>query len=355
MQYKRLEYIDSLRGFAILLIILCHVGLWCTNIHQSETNYYHHFFNLIQIPLFFFISGFVLYKSTANWSLRYSLSFLGKKIPFLLISPLIFLFCLSYVNNDNFITLLTRWDKGGYWFTFTLFEYYFIYALSLSFLFYLKIKENKISDFLLLLIGVMLMILTIPRESNIIGFESIALNNIIGIERSRFFLYFVIGTRVRKYLGHIEFLLDKTIFLGICIAIYFLFNIFQPAITKILPQTIFNFTIISSAIFILFALFKKNESSISQQTLIGRLLQNIGRKTLDIYFIHYFFIRTNINKLIPNFQDLNSPVIELCYALMISGIIIFLSLGVSTILRLSPEISYVLFGQKYKKRQNNEN
>lgn len=52
---QRLEYIDALRGLAILLVVFMHVpqyGFW-----QSVGGYYIEMATLLAVPLFFFISG----------------------------------------------------------------------------------------------------------------------------------------------------------------------------------------------------------------------------------------------------------------------------------------------------------
>lgn len=52
---KRLEYIDALRGLAILLVVFMHVPQY--GFGQSGGGYYIEMATLLAVPLFFFISG----------------------------------------------------------------------------------------------------------------------------------------------------------------------------------------------------------------------------------------------------------------------------------------------------------
>lgn len=60
---QRLEYIDALRGLAILLVVFMHVPQY--GFGQSIGGYYMEIASLLAVPLFFFISGlFVPLKIT---------------------------------------------------------------------------------------------------------------------------------------------------------------------------------------------------------------------------------------------------------------------------------------------------
>lgn len=52
---QRLEYIDALRGVAILLVVFMHVPQY--GFGQSFGGYYMEMATLLAVPLFFFISG----------------------------------------------------------------------------------------------------------------------------------------------------------------------------------------------------------------------------------------------------------------------------------------------------------
>lgn len=59
MQVKRLDYIDALRGLAILFIVFGHIPMYCYHTSEALTSC-RSFTSLVQLPIFFFVSGFVL-------------------------------------------------------------------------------------------------------------------------------------------------------------------------------------------------------------------------------------------------------------------------------------------------------
>lgn len=62
---KRIEYIDALRGFTMILVVLQHVATFGWELPLGAPNI-HTYLAQIRMPLFFFISGFVLYKASVT-------------------------------------------------------------------------------------------------------------------------------------------------------------------------------------------------------------------------------------------------------------------------------------------------
>ena len=76
---KRIEYIDALRGFTMLLVVFAHVetmGIFNFS-HQTVVG---QVFQSFRMPLFFFISGFIAYKAEFEWTTKSTLKLLGKKL-----------------------------------------------------------------------------------------------------------------------------------------------------------------------------------------------------------------------------------------------------------------------------------
>ena len=74
-------------------------------------------------------------------------------------------------------------------------------------------------------------------------------------------------------------------------------------------------------------------------------MQYTGRRTLDIYLIHYFLIPRNLS-FITIFTDHPMPIIEAAASTLISILIIAVCLLISNIIRLSPWLAHWLFGAK---------
>ena len=117
----RIEYIDALRGLAILLVLQSHVSGCCLNIDDYTPNY--HFVS--GVPLFFFfISGF-LSRQITNTELKNVGSYLFDKAIILLVAATIFMAFRAYITDVSFMDAF-RNGKYGYWFTFSLFLFILI-------------------------------------------------------------------------------------------------------------------------------------------------------------------------------------------------------------------------------------
>lgn len=59
MPIKRFEYIDAFRGLAIIFIVFGHIPLYCYGESSNSLISYRLFTSMVQIPMFFFVSGFL--------------------------------------------------------------------------------------------------------------------------------------------------------------------------------------------------------------------------------------------------------------------------------------------------------
>ena len=84
---KRVGYIDKLKGFAIILVVMGHVLEWGMGISDSPANL---FYSSFHMPLFMFLSGLFAMKSFKTYSLAECQHFLYNKVrrivvPFLVV------------------------------------------------------------------------------------------------------------------------------------------------------------------------------------------------------------------------------------------------------------------------------
>ena len=343
---KRIEYIDAMRGFTMFLVVLGHVSTFGLGLYGTETFYYHSIAYLFQMPLFFFISGFVIYRDNSIWDLRESFLFLFKKTNILILSPLLFMVALIISRHVPVRDAFFDCFKTGYWFTFTLFEYFCFYIFAQQLVRLFKLKGLS-EDILLLILGGAIYMATI--WSFVEKYElHTGVTSLIGVPTWHNFIFFVIGTRIRKYFRDFETLLDSKWFVFFSVSIFFLFNLFQQ--TKMVSNTLWHFLTASSGIVMVFAFFRHYQDSFGSAHRIGRWIQFVGRRTLDIYLIHYFFVFSNMQAVLPNFGQLNSPFLEFVLSTTIALLIIGCCLGVSCVLRLSPVMAHFLFGQKKTKK-----
>ncbi|MBQ0136688.1 MAG: hypothetical protein KBS40_01610, partial [Bacteroidales bacterium] len=158
------------------------------------------------------------------------------------------------------------------------------------------------------------------------------------------FLFFVIGTRVRKYFEQFENLLDKTPLVMICHLLFFGFSIY-PILSNI-HEYIQYLVLAITGIVIVFAGFRYYQETFSQSHRVGRIFQFIGRRTLDVYLIHYFFVYSGIASFFENQNLQDAPFMSFVLCILVSICVIAACLCVSQILRISPFLAHFLFGQK---------
>lgn len=335
---KRIEFIDALRGFTMILVVLVHVAGFCLNI-DGTTPSIHLFVQQIRMPMFFFVSGFVMYKEFSLWTFHNIKIFLKKKARVQILGTFVFFISYLYVHAISIKDGILSETKYGYWFTFTLFLFYIIYLIIV---FLCRRCKEYYTDFIFLFSGCCIYLLAIPAI-----FETLPVNrnifNIIGMPYWGLYFFFVLGTLTRKYYVKIEYYLDHKPFLFICLCIFILFNLLSDIITS-LSWNLFYFPTALSGIVIIFSFFRIHAFIFRKEANLGKILQFIGKRTLDIYFIHYFLLPINVSKIVMVFHAYPMPIIEYIVSFSITIVIIAFCLLIGAILRLSPEISYWIFG-----------
>ena len=126
----RLEWLDALRGFTMILVVAYHVaemGFGESWRHSSSMP----FLVLFRMPLFFFVSGFLAYKASQVWNMRNFGSLIWKKLKVQTIPTIVF-FCLAMaiLNKHVLPAMETSFHspyKGGYWFTIVLLYMFIVY------------------------------------------------------------------------------------------------------------------------------------------------------------------------------------------------------------------------------------
>lgn len=337
---QRIEYIDAMRGFIMILVVLHHISLMAFGRNSAIDEWYVVFF----MPLFFFVSGFVMYKSTDYWKFRNSTNYLKKKIWTLILSPLVFFLIYIYVYDKGLLESITDPTKAGYWFTFMLFNYYVMYIFIQMLLDKLHISPFK-KDCILILFG-FLIYFTGYAISYLYLEEKVLIAGIIGGAQCKHFLFFIFGTLAKKYFKNFEQILDSSWLLPICISLFFFLNIFIAPISNAFIRFSFVLLATTTGIIIVFSFFRKYQSQVTNKKVLGNILQTIGRRTLDIYLLHYFFIPYRLSEVFPLFYKCDLPIIELACSLVVASLVIAFCLLVSAILRIHPYLAHYLFGAK---------
>jgi peptidoglycan/LPS O-acetylase OafA/YrhL len=236
--------------------------------------------------------------------------------------------------------------KGGYWFTFALFEFFILYmvmvranrrwtpvfaiALTLaSFIYsrYYNSIRSTADDSLLMVM-------------DLLGFLSVI--------TWRYFIFFYLGTWIRRNFDAFIRWTSKPIVLGLITVTFLL--IASTSHHDNLPFEIFRFYGGGITGMIMVFTFFRLSASWLKKWHISKPLQYVGTRTLDIYLLHFFFLPRFLMAYAGRLAAYDSRIVVFCYIMAVSFVVLAISLVASYVIRLSPFLGHYLFGVKYDKR-----
>ena len=345
MTNKRVKYIDALRGFTMFLVVLGHVLLTSLNIGGYDS-VLSGIILTFRMPMFFFISGFIGYKALYRWTTSFYLFSLKKKLRVQIIPAAFFFSLYTICQGVNPIICFSH-GFGGYWFTFVLLEMFICY-FTLSYIAN-KLHHHLIMDFgmiVLSLLGVMVL-LFLRNESNLWNF--LCLENL-----TKYFQFFTFGILCRKYENQLFKILRNDIFKAIIIMAFIVGLLLY---FDIIPNNIylykFNHDIIIRyvGLLLVFIFFYQKKGFWEKNKKISSVFLFIGRRTLDIYLIH-FFLLPNLKFMTYWISKEGMFVIQLTVSVLVTIIIIALCLLISELIRTSDTLSYYLLGVNKNKQKS---
>ena len=348
----RIAYIDAMRGFTMFLVVYNHV-LLCAFGGGSDWSV-NDIFLTFRMPLFFFLSGFLMYKKGLFTTKGALGRFLQKKVKVQLLPTLIFSLIYVLVFSVSYKTLFLDKAKCGYWFTYTLFFYFAIYAIGD----YVMGRFVKGKPKILIGTCIALMIYALSKYalSPSCPWFSKPINGILGLANFQYFIFFYLGSLVRAYFTAVERVLEReSVVAGILIGFVLLQLALQLPSSKEWIITVGSYSVYSLlrtfsgflGIAVILIFFRKNEGSLTQSR-IGRSLRYIGVRTLDIYLIHLLLIHTDMSFIGHFLAKHSSFISEMALGGAVSIAVIGLCLVVSEMIRCSDTLAKLLFGKVIK-------
>ena len=335
MAKHRIEFIDAMRGFTMILVVFAHVCHFCLGDSRMGGNAV---FILFRLPCFFMISGW-LFESVAQRPFK---EVAQHKAMVQLLPTFIFLLLLA---PPPFFFHQLGTLKGGYWFTFALFEYFVIYMLMIRI-------SRKWTPMMALTLTVATFLYA-RYYSSIRGGASgvqlwlIDVSGFLSITTWRLFLFFYLGTCVRRHFDTFVRWTDKPFVIIMTTAVFL--TIASTSHHDNLVFEMFRYYVGGISGMVMVFTFFRLTCSLLQRWHVSKPLQYVGTRTLDVYLLHFFFLPRFLIAYAEQLRAYDSRLVEFFVILLISLVVLMLSLLVSYVIRLSPFLGHYLFGVKYTK------
>ena len=335
MAKQRIEYIDAMRGFTMILVVYSHVCHFCLGDKWMGWN---DVFFLFRLPCFFFISGWLFEPVRES-----ILSVVKKKFTVQIVPTVIFLLLLA--PPPIFFSRLGA-TKGGYWFTFALFVFFLLYLFSERYL-----KRWGGAYALVVSIAAFCYDINYNRYFKDMGLMTQALG-FLSFITWRYYLFFYIGTWVKRHFDDFIRWTGKPVVIMAVVIGFALFAWHPHSENAMAAYLIFSVGGLMGLTMV-FTLFRYIYTSSLLSPFASHLspLEYIGTRTLDIYLLHYFLLPRFLSQYSGSLHAFDNQWLESLVAMTLSLMIVMVCLLVSYVIRLSPFLGHYLFGVKYERKQ----
>ncbi len=340
MAANRIRYIDAMRGTTMLLVVYGHVMYHSLGITDVIT----HFTASVRMPAFFFISGYIAYKAVSQWDATFFKARLKKKAMVQIIPTLVFFIAFSLINARSPISDYVADGFGPYWFTISLFEMFCIY-FTLSRLGN-AMHRPWVTYVGLIAFAIIGLIYTYCFEWNKPDYYQLR-------HTADFFQFFVLGVFCRAGGQRFHDFIDRKPVRWSIIGIFAAMAVTAPVIymgggndivEAIWHSEIMNIMRGYVGVIAIYTIFRSLSTFFNRDATVPNIFSFVGRRTLDIYMIHYFFLPDLKTTLAPWLQTHGHTLGTFVFALTMAIVVTALSLLVSRIIRVSPFLARYLFG-----------
>ena len=346
MKTARLSYLDFLKGLAIFLVVMGHVLTIC--IRQIDSALLFKIIGQVHMPIFFFISGYFTGKTDAVTG-KFLFPHIWKRftqlvVPMILVSTLwIYYYPYSGLCSPFDSTWSGLWTdlwKNGYWFPLTLFAICVIYAAAVPLFNFFNQRLVAIISIIIAISAALNTMVSLLPESvvNAASMPFVAM----------FFPIFILGvlcrifphlyTRATESSGWFTTALVVTFIVG--------YYILYPWDFPELPEWIRYYcqVLIHPFVVIIAVHIAKRISVKTEGNRLYGLWCYLGRKSLAIYLLHYFFLFP-MGVFRAPLREMNLDIVPTLFLSAIcAAIITAVTLGVNYIIGHSPLLSRLLTG-----------
>lgn len=332
----------------MIMVVFSHVLLF--SFGRQSVPSFNSLFSIIMLPLFFFISGFLMNHRFRDDG-KELFPFIKKKFNSVVIPTIIFqsLFAIIFFGGAM---LWVEKSKSGFWFTYTLFFFFLFFSVG-DFLLSRVFKEKQ-----MLWAGVVAACMVYAFSKFSLSpscpWADSPVSHFFGFANLQFYIFFyfgiVVGHRREAFFKLFDDSKSMAVLIVVSVLLFVLLLVPSVRDSFIGICGFSAFSVVKSifafvGIMMIFCFFRRYERSFSKSTYVGWSLQYIGSRTLDIYLLHLFFIRFDLN-MVGDFLSLHgNPILELVLGLAYSLLIIGICSVISNLLRCSDALAKLLFGK----------
>lgn len=336
---QRINYIDAIRGLAIVLVVMGHAIAWnypdwhdvCLfSQAQSEAlmigGFVWQLIYTFHMALFFMVSGYLSGLTDINRSnflSRIKNKTLRLLIPYLATGYLIF-----FVRGN--------W---GYWFLLTLYEMSILWIIL-----YVLLKKFNPTSALWKDIIILAFVYGMLRGLSVFPLSA----PYVDANLLKFYLPFCFGCLMRRH-SIIERLVRHKIVYTFCLILFALLFVSRyitgiPLLYSVVERLEFFFPI--SALCACITVFSVFMNGINHK--LEKFLKYLGTVSMPIYILHILFVIqiAGVGTFILSQNPVTSITIQIVFSIAVSAIAITLSLFLYIILRRSSLIRLLIFGEK---------
>ena len=333
---QRLEYIDQLKGLAMLLVVIGHVIVFCG---LGYDNCFIRNITMMNMPLFFFLNGLVISeKMFLKGLLRKTYQLL---LPFLSWGTLMILY-----RNSTFLDFLFNYWKYGYWYLLVLLEF-FIVQTGLNYINRLiNSKKRWWIDtvvFLFVYLVLRFVVRFIPDETNgLVDYWQFI----------TYFPYFFLGGFIKRYfpinkmLKYSNLIITLTLLFLVPFYVLWYHEKYVEIVQIALPINIILLLFITFGLLNIECRIISKSEGTKLVMKFNAILSMIGKHTLAIYMMQFFVFRfINLDSLFPLLYDGHNYFAIFFISALIAILICYLCMLGEWILMKSQLLSFLFFGK----------
>ncbi len=363
----RLHHMDVLKGLAIFMVVMGHVLTMC--VRDIDRTVVFKFIGQIHMPLFFFISGWFTLKlvtdnqGNTQWKIPGLLSRAKRLIIPMLFMSTLWVFYLPHSGLESPLkpTFEGLWFspwKNGYWFTLVLFEICAVYALTAGIMGRLRDAYSQIGATIIVWSILLAVWQLIPVEA-----DNLLMVSLIAC----FYPVFMAGAIASAHRKGFERLTESSpavtiaLIAGACLLYYICWpwefealhlNISTLVVDVELARTLFQILLAFVAIAVVAPWCRKAFAEDAPQSShrFARMWEYLGRESLTIYLMHYFFLFP-MGMWRETLESLNLGFVPAAlFAAFWAAAIIAVVLGVNFLITPSRLLSFVMAGRLSPKK-----